>query len=215
MVGTILSFREMVHWTQASYHHICTGSIYRTYRRKMRIGDYFIQWWRMRVAAQWIQEGSRILDIGCHQGEFFKMLGPKISPSVGLDPLYRGNMKEGGHELLSQEFRPGLALDNGSFDAIVLLATIEHIQEKSMIAQESKRLLRKNGRVVITVPSLLVDKILSVLLYMGLIDGMSLEEHHGFAPDELLAIFVPEGFRLKQKQKFQLGLNNLYVFERT
>ena len=53
----------------------------------MRIGDYFIQQWRMRVAARWVPEGSRVLDIGCHQGEFLEFLGGKIAPSAGLDPL--------------------------------------------------------------------------------------------------------------------------------
>jgi SAM-dependent methyltransferase len=179
----------------------------------MRIGDYLIQRWRMTAAAPWIQEGSRILDIGCHQGEFIKMLGQKIAPSVGLDPLYQGKTEDGGHRFLRQEFRPGMPFEDGSFDAVVLLATIEHMQEKSAIAKESGRLLKKDGRVVITVPSLLVDKILSILLWLGLVDGMSLEEHHGFSPDELQAIFLPEGFRLKKKQKFQFGLNNLYIFE--
>jgi hypothetical protein len=57
----------------------------------MRIGDYFIQSWRFQLAKRWIPLGSRVLDIGCHQGEFLKMLGQKISPSVGIDPLYHGN----------------------------------------------------------------------------------------------------------------------------
>ena len=55
----------------------------------MRVGDYFIQQWRMRVAARWVPQGSRVLDIGCFQGEFLKMLGTKIAPSVGFDPLYQ------------------------------------------------------------------------------------------------------------------------------
>jgi 2-polyprenyl-3-methyl-5-hydroxy-6-metoxy-1,4-benzoquinol methylase len=182
-------------------------------RGKMRIGDYVIQWWRMHVAAPWIQEGSRILDIGCHQGEFIKMLGRKIVPSVGMDPLYQGLMEDSGHLFLSREFRPGMPFGDSSFDVAVLLATIEHIQQKSMVAKELRRLLKRNGLVIITVPSLLVDKLLSILLWLGLVDGMSLEEHHGFSPDELQVIFLEEGFRLKKRQKFQFGLNNLYIFE--
>ena len=80
--------------------------------------------------------------------------------------------------------------------------------------EESRRLLRKGGYIVITVPSLLVDKILAVMLFFRIVDGMSLEEHHGFLPADLPNIFVPEGFKLKKQQKFQLGLNNLFVFER-
>lgn len=181
----------------------------------MRIGDYFIQLWRFHIAKRWIPQGSRILDIGCHQGELFKMLGQDIAPSIGLDPLYHGNDRLNGHRFFRQEFQVGLPFKDGSFDVIVLLATIEHMQQKSVVAKEAKRLIRTGGWVVITVPSLFVDKILSILLRIGIIDGMSLDEHHGFSPDELPAIFMPEGFKLKMRQKFQFGLNNLYVFERS
>ncbi len=180
----------------------------------MRIGDYFIQLWRMRVAARWIPEGSRVLDIGCHQGEFLGFLGEKIAPSTGLDPLYQKIENGTRHRFLATEFQESLPFEDGSFDVLALLATIEHMREKSTIAKEARRLLRKGGYIVITVPSLLVDKILSILLFFRIVDGMSLEEHHGFSPAELPDIFLPEGFKLKRQQKFQLGLNNLYVFER-
>lgn len=168
----------------------------------------------MRVAARWIPEGSRVLDIGCHQGEFLEMLGKKIVSSVGIDPLLQPGKDSKGHQLFSMEFQRDLPFDDGSFDVVVLLATIEHMQHKSDVAKESGRLLRKGGRVVITVPSLLVDKILSILLFFHIVDGMSLEEHHGFSPDDLPAIFLPEGFKLEQVSRFQFGLNNLFVFER-
>jgi 2-polyprenyl-3-methyl-5-hydroxy-6-metoxy-1,4-benzoquinol methylase len=180
----------------------------------LRIGDTFIQFWRLQVAKNWIPQGSRVLDIGCHQGELFNMLGQNIAPSVGLDPLYKGDTERNGHRIFPEEFHEGLPFQDSSFDVIALLATIEHMQQKAAVARESKRLLRRGGLVVITVPSLAVDKILSMLLRIGIIDGMSLDEHHGFSPEDLPAIFIPKGFRLKKKQKFQFGLNNLYIFER-
>ncbi len=168
----------------------------------------------MQVAARWIPQGSRVLDIGCHQGEFLLWLRGKIAPSVGFDPLYKEISSSEGHQFFARNFQEGLPFEDNSFDAIILLATIEHIHEKSVIARESARLLRVGGQVIITVPSPLVDKILDILLFLRIVDGMSLEEHHGFLPDELPGIFIPEGFRLRKKQKFQFGLNNLYIFER-
>jgi SAM-dependent methyltransferase len=180
----------------------------------MRIGDYLIQWWRFQIAKRWIPMGGRVLDIGCHQGELFGMLGPRIAPSVGIDPLYRANIETDGHQFLVQEFHEPLPFQDGSFDAIILLATLEHMQEKSAVAREAKRLLSRGGLVIITIPSLFVDQILSFLLLIGIVDGMSLEEHHGFSPDDLPTIFSSDGFSLKRRQKFQMGLNNLYIFER-
>lgn len=71
------------------------------------------------------------------------------------------------------------------------------------------------GRIIATVPEPAVDRIVDVLLRLGLADGMALHEHHGFSPSETRAIFEPAGFRLLAHRRFQLGLNNLFVFERT
>lgn len=180
----------------------------------MRIGDYFIQAWRMNVASRWIVQNSRVLDIGCHQGEFFEYLAGRIAPSIGIDPLLEKEGYRGHHEFLRLFLDDRLPFSGDSFDTVVLLATIEHMQNKSVVARESFRLLRSGGRVVITVPSLMVDKILDVLVALRLVDGMSLEEHHGFKPDELPDIFKQAGFRVLVRKKFQFGLNNLFVFEK-
>jgi len=168
----------------------------------------------MRVAARWIPLESRILDIGCHQGEFFLWLGGKIKPSVGFDQLYRENSNSTEHQFFAHNFQEGLPFEEHSFDTVVLLATIEHIHDKSAIARESARLLRSGGRVIITVPSLLVDKLMDILIFLGIVDGMSLEQHHGFPPNERPIFSFQKGLNLEKKQKFQFGLNNLYIFER-
>lgn len=181
----------------------------------MRTGDYLIQAWRIYTAARWIPTGSRVLDVGCYQGDLFKRLGNRIAPSVGIDPLYKQTDDLSRHQFLPILFKGTLPFPDGSFDAVVLLATIEHMQDKFAIALEARRLLRRGGRVLITAPSALVDKILHFLIRLRLVDGMSLEEHHGFEPSELPAIFEQAGFRTIVQRKFQFGLNNLFVFENT
>jgi hypothetical protein len=52
------------------------------------------------------------------------------------------------------------------------------------------------------------------LKFLKLIDGMSLEEHHGYEVNQTAKIFPAEYFRLLKRTTFQLGLNNLFVFER-
>lgn len=179
----------------------------------MKIGDYLIQDWRMRIASKWIPAGSRVLDIGCHQGEFLAYLGEKIKPSVGIDPLLNPSTSMNQHNLFPWVFQDVLPFQDRSFDVIALLATIEHMKNTEELAKESRRLLRTGGKIVITVPSSLVDHILNLLKIFHLVDGMSLEEHHGFDVNELPAIFENEGFTLRVRQKFQFCLNNLFVFE--
>jgi SAM-dependent methyltransferase len=181
----------------------------------MRIGDYLIQTWRIYTAARWIPKGSRVLDVGCYQGDLFKRIDNKIAPSVGIDPLYKHSEDQNRHQYLPIRFEGTLPFPDDSFDVVVLLATIEHMQDKFAIALESWRILRNGGRMVITVPSALVDKILDFLIWLHVVDGMSLEEHHGFEPSDLPVIFEQIGFTKIIQRKFQFGLNNLFVFEKT
>jgi SAM-dependent methyltransferase len=179
----------------------------------MRLVDRVLQSWRARVARAWVPDGARVLDIGCHQGEFLASLGDGIGPSVGLDPL-AASVSTPHYRLLAQGFREPAPFPDGSFEAIVLLATLEHIRDKAPLGRECWRLLRPGGRVIITVPSTLVDAIVDVLCWVRLADGMSLDEHHGYDPRTTPAVFGAHGFTLEYSRRFQLGLNHLFVLRK-
>jgi SAM-dependent methyltransferase len=179
----------------------------------MRRLDRFLQRWRARLARSWIPVGAVILDIGCHQGEFLESLGTHNRPSVGLDPLAMPRTSS-PHQLLPEQFREPLPFADSSFDAVVMLATLEHIRDKEPLARECFRLLRSGGRVIITVPSPRVDAVVGLLHRLRLADGMSLEEHHGYDPRETSGIFGQPGFALEHQRRFQLGLNYLFVFRK-
>lgn len=180
-------------------------------REMMRFLDRALQNWRARIASSWIPDGAVILDIGCHQGEFLRRLGSRIGPSVGLDPLADAETM-GCHRLLSEPFQEPTPLRDATFDAIVLLATLEHIRDKAPLVRECARLLRPSGRVIITVPSPAVDRIVDLFRRLRLADGMSLEEHHGYDPRSTPRLFAAGGFGLFHRRRFQAGLNHLYVF---
>jgi hypothetical protein len=106
--------------------------------------------------------------------------------------------------------------DDRKFDVITMLAVLEHIPppQQHALATDCYRYLSPKGRVVITVPSEQVDAVLAILRSLRLVHGMSLEEHYGFQAKQTPAIFEPRGFSLLKHKTFQLGLNNLYVFQR-
>jgi SAM-dependent methyltransferase len=179
----------------------------------MRHLDRFLQSWRAKVARPWIPSGSRVLDVGCHQGEFLESLGDRIGPSIGIDPL--ASPKEGArYRILAESFRDPVPFPDGGFDTIVLLATLEHIRDKDPLGGECYRLLRPGGRVIITVPSPLVDQIVDLLRRLRLVDGMSLDEHHGYDPRMTPQLFERQGFSLEHRRTFQCGLNHLFVFRK-
>ena len=102
------------------------------------------------------------------------------------------------------------------FDAITMLAGIEHLPSDSYsaVGGVAARLLRGGGRLIATVPEPAVDRVVELLQVLRLAEGMSLHQHHGFSTARTPAIFEPAGFGLLTHRRFQLGLNNLFVFER-
>src|SRR5688572_5321879 len=122
----------------------------------MRQLDRVLQDWRARMARRWVPRGARVLDIGCHQGEFLTSLGEQIGPSVGLDPL-AAPAENGRFRLVAEPFSRPLPFPDQSFDVVVMLATLEHIRDKAPLAEELGRLVAPGGRVIITVPSKIVD----------------------------------------------------------
>jgi SAM-dependent methyltransferase len=179
----------------------------------MRLFDRLLQAWRARVARHWVRPGASVLDIGCHQGEFLASLGTRIGPSVGLDPL-APEVATPQYRLMRRDTSALAEMPDASFDAVVMLATLEHIRDKEPLAAECRRLLRPGGRVIITVPAPVVDRIVDVLVRLKLADGMSLDEHHGFDPRDTPAIFGRGGLELETSRRFQLGCNHLYVLRR-
>ena len=50
---------------------------------------------------------------------------------------------------------------------------------------------------------------------LHLVAGMEAHQHHGFQPHYLDTVFAAPQWRRRKHRRFQLGLNHLYVFERT
>ncbi len=179
----------------------------------MRLLDKVLMRWRFRMALRWVPPGVALLDVGCHQGEFFRRLGTRLGSGVGFDPLAQPYTGE-RFRLVAEAFPPATPLPPASFDAIVMLAALEHIRDNADLPGELHRLLRPGGRLILTVPSPSVDALVDLLCRLRLADGMSVEQHYGFSPGEVPTLFPPAGFTLEHRQRFQLGLNNLFVFRK-
>lgn len=177
--------------------------------------DRFLQRWRIKKTRPYIASGSRVLDIGCADGELFRQF-PEIGEGIGIDPDLPSTPPELSHAHLIRGLFPEALPDRRPFDVIILLAVVEHVAANQMtkLAADCAAYLKPGGHLIITVPSPHVDVILSVLRFFRLIHGMALEQHHGFNPQEVPGIFTANGLKLKVDQRFQFGLNNLFVFQR-
>jgi 2-polyprenyl-3-methyl-5-hydroxy-6-metoxy-1,4-benzoquinol methylase len=184
----------------------------------MKFTDRLLQSWRIAKVRRHISSGAKILDIGSADGALFQRLGAAAGAgSMGVDPTLKERLLVGGFPLYPGFFPADVPASAGPFDVITMLAVLEHFpeQEYESLRAGCKAFLRPGGRLLITVPSPQVDVILKWLTWFRVIDGMSLEEHHGFEVTRTAGIFREPDFRLVSHRPFQLGLNHVFVFERT
>jgi SAM-dependent methyltransferase len=180
----------------------------------MKTLDRVLQRWRIREVTPWLRSGARVLDIGTADGALFTIVS-RLEDGVGLDPDLSRASNIRSNRLLPGLF-PDALPDARPFDAITMLAVLEHIPTAAQqpLAKACFAALTPGGHVLITVPSPVVDKILAVLTTLRLVSGMSLEQHYGFDITQTPALFGSAGFELVKWRRFQLGVNNLFVFRK-
>jgi 2-polyprenyl-3-methyl-5-hydroxy-6-metoxy-1,4-benzoquinol methylase len=181
---------------------------------QIRQGDSVLQSWRIRKAAPYIPRGAHILDIGCGDGALFRALQGRIASGVGIDtapvPGDHGSFR------FIQGYAPEALPEGDRYDAITMLAVLEHIPPEAQrdLAAMCVSLLRPQGRIVCTVPSPKVDSLIHLGQRLRILDGMAEHEHYGFEPADTVRLFTESGFTVHRARRFQLGLNNLFVFSR-
>ena len=155
-----------------------------------------------------------MLDVGCADGALFRFLDRHLAGGVGIDmdPVPASTPK---YRYVQGAFPSALPAGD-PYDLVVALAVVEHIPEKDQaaFAAACMHALRGGGRVVITVPSSRVDDLLKVLKAIRVVDGMADHQHYGFNPLHAIAAFEGAGFAMERHSRFQLGLNNLFVFRK-
>ncbi|MGN6194445.1 MAG: class I SAM-dependent methyltransferase [Ginsengibacter sp.] len=174
--------------------------------------DRYLQDQRIKKAKQYIPTGSRVLDIGSDDGILFKKV-KNIGSGIGIEPKLEKEIVGDNFRVIKGYFPNDCA--GQKFDVITLLAVLEHIPQNELekFGYNCYDSLLPDGFVIITVPSPKVDVLLSLFQKINLIDGMSLEEHHGFKVADTTNIFSKDKFKLIEHKKFQCGLNNLFVFQ--
>jgi 2-polyprenyl-3-methyl-5-hydroxy-6-metoxy-1,4-benzoquinol methylase len=155
-----------------------------------------------------------VLDIGCADGALFRSLGDRLAGGVGID-MDQVPASTSKYQYVRGMF-PAALPPGDPYDLVTALAVVEHIPEKEQpaFAAACMRALRAGGQVVITVPSSRVDDLLKVLKAVRVVDGMADHQHYGFNPLHAIAAFEGAGFKLERHSRFQLGLNNLFVFRK-
>ena len=173
-----------------------------------------MQNWRIRKAIPYIGKDQLVLDIGSADGALFKHpdVARRVAGGIGIDPDAASITTE-KFRMVRGSFPDDLPVDQ-RFGTITMLAVLEHIPTDLQpgVARSCFDRTLPGGRLIITVPGPMVDRILHALRAVRLLDGMSVEQHYGFDPSRTVPLFEDAGFTLAAAKKFQLGVNHLYVF---
>ena len=92
----------------------------------MKALDRFLQRWRIAKAGRHVPTGSRVLDVGCHDGALFRQLGARVREGVGIDGELEEVVAWDGFRLVPGHFPEDLP-NESAFDVITMLAVLEHV----------------------------------------------------------------------------------------
>lgn len=98
----------------------------------------------------------RILDVGCGDGLFAKHISDK-NYKIGVDSIPKSENTESNlNKFYQHDLNDGLPeqlLQEEKFDYILFLDILEHLLDYEKILKDSKKLLAKDGKIIISLPN--------------------------------------------------------------
>jgi SAM-dependent methyltransferase len=101
-----------------------------------------------------VRAGERVLDLGCGAGRFLTALRDAGADPVGAEIAEAAaeRARATGVEVRLLEPDGTLPFGHGAFDVVWCSEVLEHIPDVLAVLQETRRVLRRGGRLLLTVP---------------------------------------------------------------
>lgn len=144
------------------------------------------------------KKNQRILDIGCGDGVLLSLI--KNARLYGVD-LDQDSLDFAATKIKAKLVKASaekLPFKNNLFDVVIATEIIEHLSKPELMLKEIKRVLKPNGRVIISTPNQLA---------FGLTDRLHVQE---FSAGELQQLLQSEFKSVKISQSHPLFLKKIY-----
>ena len=109
--------------------------------------------WQRHVAAYKLAEPffgpGQLLDLGCGVGHSFDLLAPRKTIGVDIDP---GALEGQERETVVADMRR-IPFEDGSFDSVLSVHSVEHVPDPEKVVAEVSRVLRPEGVAVFVTPN--------------------------------------------------------------
>jgi len=157
---------------------------------------------------------SKLLDIGCgFNYKFLLEVEPYINEGYGIDfkvpELKREKIKTKQIKISDK-----LPFNENSFDFVIMLAVLEHLNCPIEIVKEVERILKPNGKLILTVPSKYSKRVLEFLANkMKIVNEEEINDHKKYYNYKDLEKLFKKTNKLKIQKHiyFQLYMNNFCV----
>ena len=147
---------------------------------------------------------GKILDIGCGNGQFLNYRKKEGWNTFGIDlsPAAIEKTQKLGIQALCTSLE-NAHFPNESFDFITLNHVLEHLYDPILCLKECNRILKYNGKILITVPNF--DSV-DLHLFKQYWDGLDCPRHlYHFTPKKLQELLEKTGFVIKEIDYYPLS----------
>lgn len=180
--------------------------------------DRVVARYRLSKVLKFVDKGDRVLDFGCGARSFLlDFIKNKIKFGVGMDYEVK-NGKKGNIEYYQYKFQGKLPFKKNSFNKIYLLAVLEHIEPNKveMLFKEFNRVIKDNGKIVLTTPTPKSKKILEFLAYkLKIISKEEIRDHKKYYNKQSIDDLCQKtGLKMYLYKLFLASLNSYAVLEK-
>jgi SAM-dependent methyltransferase len=138
---------------------------------------------------------GRALDVACGDNILIKMYGKE---GTGIDIENYGNADEIVKNFSSMPFK------NETFDSVSVVGSLNYFENPVTVLQEINRVMKKDGKLLVTMPNYFIMQ-----LWHRIREPWA--HKSGYSRQQLSAMFLDAGFRIKETKGFLMGLNRLYI----
>jgi len=167
------------------------------------IGQVLMRW---RIRAVLPHVDGFLLDIGCGTNRLVRSYKGK---GIGVD------VYQWGEADLIVEDTAHLPYKNGTFDTVTIVAALNHIPNRREVLKEANRLLKVNGRIIITMLPPRISRLWHLVRRPWDADQkertMQAGEVYGMDRFDVSTLLQAAGFEVVVEKSFMCGVNRLSI----